>query len=136
MENYNNNSQFVNFSSTFFFEESKPSFTTKQLSPYIIVDTIRQSLIEQYEYTFGAKPHTSVLESMVDGFVLFNLHKNKYMLKRKTDLLKYVKDKTISLEEKDYFLNIILYNQRPRFLTFDEHQYLRACGDLEGFNNV
>jgi hypothetical protein len=67
--------------------------------------------------------------------MLFNLHKNKYMVKSKEALLNYVNDKSICFEEREYFLNIFLYNQRPKFLTFDEHEYLRACGDLEGFND-
>ena len=46
-----------------------------------------------------------------------------------------VNNKSNSIEEIDYFLNIFLYNQRPKFLSFDEHEYLRAYGDLEGFND-
>lgn len=136
-------SSVVNINSTFIFDEIPidalpenitPTCITKELSSSIVIDTIRQSIIDQYEYTFGVKPHPGVLSSMVDGFVLFNLHKNKYMLKSKDALLNYVKDRTISLEERDYFLNIVLFNQRPNFLTPDEHEYLRACGDLDGFD--
>ena len=98
-----------------------------------MIDTIRNCISEQYEYTFGAKPKSPILESLVDGFILFNLHKNKYMIKSKDALLKYVKDRSIAFQEKEYFLHIYLYNQRPNFLSFDEHEYLRACGDLDGF---
>ena len=128
-------SSMTNINATFFFEEETltPSCVTKELSSNIIIDTIRQSIIHQYEYTFGEKPHPSVLSSIVDGFVLFNLHKNKYMLNSEDALLNYVKDRTISIEEKQYFLDIILFSQRPNFLTPEEHEYLRACGDLDGF---
>jgi len=121
---------------TYFYEDLNPTFVKKELSPYIIIDTIRNHISEQYECTFGAKPDSRILESNVDGFMLFNLHKNKYMLKSKGALLNYVNDKAISAEEKNYFLDIFLYTQRPKFLTFDEHEYLRACGDLVGFNDT
>ena len=128
-------SSMIDFNATYFFESETPTIIKKQLSSCIVTDTIRNCIAEQYEYTFGEKPYLQVLESMVCGFLLFNLHKNKYMLKSKEELLNYVNDKSISFEERDYFLNIFLYNQRPTFLSFDEHEYLRACGDLEGFND-
>ena len=125
----------IKIEATYFFEGNNiPTIVKKELSPLIVIDTIRNCIAEQYEYTFGAKPDLRVLESKLDGFLLFNLHKNKYMLKSKEALLKYVNDQSISSEEIDYFLNIFLYNQRPKFLTFNEHEYLRACGDLSGFN--
>jgi hypothetical protein len=120
-------SSVTNINSTFLFDEDKSSPTRikKEVSSYIVIDTIRQSIIEQYEYNFGEQPETQYLEMLVNGFVLFNLHKNKYMLKNKHSLLKYVKDRSISVEEKGYFLDILLYNQRPQFLTIDEHECLR-----------
>lgn len=125
----------IKFDATYFFEGNNPTIVKKQLSPYIVIDTIRNFIAEQYEHTFGAKPDPRILEGLLDGFLLFNLHKNKYMLKSKEALLKYINDKSIAFEEREYFLNIFLYNQRPKFLSFDEHEYLRACGDLEGFND-
>jgi hypothetical protein len=125
--------------STFFYDEDgcdnckNPTFVNKEFSTSIIMDTIRESISSQYLHTFGAKPHYSILENLVVGFILFNLHKNKYMLKSKEELLKYVNNNSISLEEKKYFENIFLYNQRPSFLTDDEHEYIRACGNLEGY---
>jgi hypothetical protein len=121
--------------STYFFEENTPTTINKQLSSFIVIDTIRNFIAEQFEYTFGAKPALSNLEMLVDGFLLFNLHKNKYMLKNKEALLIYVNNKSISVEEKEYFLHIFLFNQRPKYLSADEHEYLRACGDLKGFND-
>jgi hypothetical protein len=119
---------------TYFYDNSKnPSIVKKELSLYIILDTIRVSIINQHLHTFGVKPHEKNLEMLVNGFVLFNLHKNKNMLNSKNDLLKYIKNRSISLEEKEYFMDIFLYNQRPAFLTFNEHEYIRACGDLDGF---
>ena len=117
----------TNINSTFFFDEEKstPTSIKKELSSYIVIDTIRQSIIDQYEYNFGEQPETQYLKMLIDGFVLFNLHKNKYMLKNKYSLLKYVKDRSISVEEKGYFLDILLYNQRPQFLTAHEHECLR-----------
>jgi chromatin remodeling complex protein RSC6 len=55
------------------------------------------------------------------------------MLKSKDDLLKYCKDNSVPFEEKMYFDNIFLYNQRPEFLTRDEHEYIRAMGDLDDY---
>ena len=125
----------IKFDATYFFEGITPTIVKKELSPHIVIDTIRNFIANQYEYTFGAKSDLHILEVLLDGFLLFNLHKNKYMLKNKEELLKYVNDKSVAYEEKEYFLNIFLYNQRPKFLSFDEHEYLRSCGDLEGFND-
>ena len=128
-------SDMIDVNATYFFESETPTIIKKQLSSCIVTDTIRNCIANQYESTFGEKPDLQVLESMVGGFLLFNLHKNKYMLKSKEELLHYVNNKSNSIEEIDYFLNIFLYNQRPKFLSFDEHEYLRAYGDLEGFND-
>ena len=125
----------IKFDTTYFFEGTTPTIVKKELSPHIVIDTIRNFIANQYEYTFGAKPELGILQGLLDGFILFNLHKNKYMVKSKEELLKYVNDKSISFDEREYFLHIFLYNQRPKFLTFDEHEYLRACGHLEGFND-
>ena len=125
----------IKIDATYFFEDTTPTIVKKELSPRIVIDTIRNFIADQYEYTFGAKPDLCILEELLDGFLLFNLHKNKYMLKSKEALLKYVNDKSISWEERTYFLDIFLYNQRPKFLSFDEHEYLRSCGDLKGFND-
>jgi hypothetical protein len=56
------------------------------------------------------------------------------MLNNKTELLKYISNKSISIEEKEYFKDIFLFIQRPKFLSDDEHEYIRACGDLNGYN--
>ena len=125
----------IKFQATYFFEGDTPTIVKKELSPYIVIDTIRNSISQQYEYTFGVKPDLRILESLLDGFIFFNLHKNKYMLKSKEALLNYVNDNSVPYEERGYFLDIFLYNQRPKFLTFDEHEYLRDCGDLEGFDD-
>ncbi len=105
----------------------------KEFSESIIKDTIREFIISQHKHTFGAPPPKQVLGMYVNGFILFNLHKNKYMLKSKDELLKYINNDSISLEEKTYFENIFLYNQRPSFLTAEEHEYIRACGNLKGY---
>ena len=137
MTEYCNNSlmsSMINIDATYFFEEKTPTIIKKQLSSFIVIDTIRNSIIEQFQYTFGSTPEPKNLEMLVDGFILFNLHKNKYMLKNKETLLKYVEDPTNSIEELQYFLDIFLYNKRPTFLSAEEHEYLRACGNLEGYN--
>jgi len=82
---------------------------------------------------FGRQQADHILNAVVDGFILFNLRKDKYMLNSKEELLQYCKDENVTLQEKLYFWNIFLYDQRPQFLTFDEHEYIRACGDLDGY---
>jgi hypothetical protein len=137
MDTYHN--QMTTITSTFFYDEDgcdnckNPTFINKEFSTSIILDTIRQSISNQYLHTFGVKPDYRNLESLLDGFVLFNLHKNKNMLKSKDELLKYLNNKNISLEENSYFIHIFLYSQRPKFLTFEEHEYIRCCGNLEGY---
>jgi hypothetical protein len=118
---------------TFFYDGSSkynPTTVKKELSTDIIFQTITESINSQYMYLFGKSPNHLLLEQLVNGFVLFNLHKNKYMLNSKDELLKYVKDNNISIEENVYFTDIFLYNQRPSFLTVDEHECIRACGSL------
>jgi hypothetical protein len=119
--------------STFFYDDEykyMPTTVKKELSTDIIFQTITEAITCQYVYTFGEKPHNLLLEQLVNGFVLFNLHKNKYMLNSKDELLKYVKDNNISIEENIYFTDIVLYSQRPKFLTADEHECIRACGTI------
>ena len=130
------NTSYHTINSTIFYENdcNNPNIIKKELSLSIIVDTIRESITSQYLHTFGVKPKESKLNMLADGFVLFNLHKNKYMLKNKDELLKYMDNTTIPIEEKLYFSDIFLYNQRPNFLTFDELEYIRACGNLFGYN--
>jgi hypothetical protein len=82
---------------------------------------------------FGRQQADHILNAVVDGFILFNLRKDKYMLNSKEELLQYCKDENVTLQEKLYFWNIFLYDQRPQFLTYDEHEYIRACGDLDGY---
>ena len=82
---------------------------------------------------FGLQQADHILNAVVDGFILFNLRKDKYMLNSKEELLQYCKDENVTLQEKLYFWNIFLYDQRPRFLTYDEHEYIRSCGDLDGY---
>jgi len=117
----------------YYYETESPICINKDLSIGVIIDTIRENIISQYQHIFGVKPADHILKMCVNGFMLFNLHKNKNMLTSKTELLKYVNNNSISLDEKTYFTDIFLFNQRPEFLTPDEHEYIRACGDLDGF---
>lgn len=136
MDTHSNKMNTIN--STFFYDNdfTNPTIIKKEFSVSIILDTIRESISAQHLYTFGVKPQEAQLDVLVDGFVLFNLHKNKYMLKNKDELLKYMNNTSISLEEKTYFSDIFLYAQRPRFLTFDEHEYIRTCGNLNEYTEI
>jgi len=129
--------------STFFFNDTNnndnyinPTYIDKELTPFLMVNTIRENIIDQYKYNFGEKPVEKNLQMMVDGFMLFNLHKNKDMLKSRENLINYVNDTRISLEEKMYFQEIILYTQKPAFFTSDEIEQIRAVGNLiDNFDN-
>jgi len=111
----------------------------EHLNPIIVEEEMstRNAISEfvQYQamYIFGRPQAEHIVDFIVNGFFLFNLRKDKYMLKSKDDLLQYCKDESVSFEEKMYFDNIFLYNYRPDFLTDDEHEYIRACGDLDGY---
>jgi hypothetical protein len=117
---------------TFFYEDDQenPVIIKKELTSHIINDTIRSFIRDQFKHNFGAIPSEYLLEMLVNGFILFNLHKNKYMLHNKYELIKYVNDKCISLEEKAYFTEIVLYVQKPIFLTNNEVEEIRAAGHL------
>lgn len=97
---------------------------------------IRCFVQNQSMHTFGMPIADYILNAITDGFVLFNLRSNKYMLNSKTELLNYIADETVELEERLYFTDIFLYNQRPSFLSKDEHEYIRACRTLNGFEEV
>jgi hypothetical protein len=123
--------------STFFFNDVNnnvnyinPTYVEKELTPFLMINTIRENIIDQYKYIFGEKPVEKNLQMMVDGFMLFNLHRNRDMLKSREALIKYINDPKISLEEKDYFKNIVLYTQKPAFFTSDEIEQIRALDKL------
>ena len=128
--------QMNTISATFFYDNNpeNPTIIKKEISTYIIVDTISEFIKSQYTYIYGENPPQMVLNDLINGFMLFNLHKNKYMLKSKNEFLKYIKANTISIEEKLFFIDIVLYNQKPDFLTCEEREYIRACGHLDGFH--
>ena len=111
----------------------------EHLHPIIVEEEMstRNAICEfvQYQamYIFGQPQAEHIVDFIVNGFFLFNLRKDKYMLNSKDDLIKYCKDNSVPFEEKMYFDNIFLYNYRPDFLTDDEHEYIRACGDLDDY---
>ena len=123
--------------STFFFNDTNndvnyinPTYVEKELTPFLMINTIRENIIDQYKYIFGEKPVEKNLQMMVDGFMLFNLHRNRDMLKSRESLINYVNDTRISMEEKNYFQSIVLYTQKPAFFTSDEIEEIRALGKL------
>lgn len=111
-------------------EHSTPIIVEKEMSAR---DAIREFVQSHSMYTFGGLQGENIIEAIVNGFFLFNSRENKYMLNSKDELLQYCKDNSVSLEEKMYFWDIFLFNQRPKFLTSDEHDYIRDCGDLDGY---
>jgi hypothetical protein len=111
-------------------EHSTPIIVEEEMSTR---DAIREFVQYQAMYIFGMPQAEHIVDLIVNGFFLFNLRKDKYMLNSKDDLLKYCKDNSVPFEEKMYFDNIFLYNYRPYFLTDDEHEYIRAMGDLDGY---
>lgn len=123
--------------STFFFDDVNnndnyysPTYVDKELTPFLMVNTIRENIIDQFKFNFGVKPTEYNLQMMVNGFMLFNLHRNRDMLKSREALIKYINDPKISMEEKDYFRNIVLYTQKPAFFTSDEIEQIRALDKL------
>jgi hypothetical protein len=103
----------------------------KDLSTLLIIDSIRQFIINQYTFIFGVAPDENILELLVDGYILFNQHKNIRMLTSKDNIIKYLNNDDISVEEKLYFTDIILYIQKPKFITKNEVENLRALGELK-----
>ena len=123
--------------STFFFNDANnndnyytPTQVDKELTPFLMVNTIRENIIDQFKFNFGVKPTEYNLQMMVNGFMLFNLHRNRDMLKSRESLINYVNDTRISMEEKNYFQSIVLYTQKPAFFTSDEIEQIRALGKL------
>ena len=137
--NNNPNKQFysnIEICSAYFYKESNtPTYVTKELSPELVKDTIRGFIGDQFKYIYGAKPHYCQLEILVDGFMLFNLHRNKSMLTNRNMLDQYLTNKSISIEENSYFLNIVLQIQKPHFISQDEMEYIRATGTMDGYGD-
>jgi chromatin remodeling complex protein RSC6 len=116
--------------STTYAIEDSPIVVEKEMSTK---NAIREFIQCQSIHIFGGPQADNILDLIVNGFFLFNLRKNKYMLNSKDELLKYCKDNSVSLEEKAYFYHIFLYNQRPKFLTVEEHECIREVGNLDGY---
>ena len=137
--NNNPNKQFYSnteISCAYFYDASNnPTYVTKELSPSLVKDTIRGFIGDQFKYIYGANVDTSKLEMLVDGFMLFNLHKNKSMLTNRKMLNQYLNNKHISIEENSYFLNIVLQIQKPHFISQDEMEYIRATGTMDGYGD-
>jgi hypothetical protein len=126
----------IQINSTFCKDKCSNNYITKkELSTLLIIDSIRQFIINQYTFIFKVAPHENILESLVNGYILFNQHKNKTMLASKDNLIKYFNNDDISLEEKLYFTDIILYIQKPKFITKNEVENLRALGELKIIKN-
>ena len=126
----------IQINSTFCKDKCSNNYITKkELSTLLIIDSIRQFIINQYTFIFKVAPHENILESLVNGYILFNQHKNKNMLASKDNLIKYFNNDDISVEEKLYFTDIILYIQKPKFITKNEIENLRALGELKIIKN-
>jgi chromatin remodeling complex protein RSC6 len=111
-------------------EHSTPIIVEEEMSAR---DAIREFVQCQAMHIFGRPQAEHIVDLIVNGFFLFNLRKDKYMLNSKDDLIKYCKDNSVPFEEQMYFSDIFLFNQRPKFLTDDEHEYIRAMGDLDDY---
>jgi len=126
----------IQINSTFCKDNCNNNYVSKkELSTLLIIDSIREFIINQYTFIFKVRPHENILDSLVNGYILFNQHKYIYMLTSKENLIKYFNNDDISVEEKLYFMNIILYIQKPKFITKDEVENLRTCGELKIITN-
>ena len=122
----------IKINSTFCKDKCTNNYVTKkELSTLLIIDSIRQFILNQYTFIFDSPPHENILESLVNGYILFNQHKNTRMLSSKDNIIKYLNNDDISVEEKLYFTDIILYIQKPKFITKNEVENLRALGELK-----
>jgi len=119
----------------FYDASNNPTYVTKELSPSLVKDTIRLFIGDQFKYIYGANIDPRNLEMLVDGFMLFNLHKNKSMLTNRKMLNQYLNNKGISIEENSYFLHIVLQIQKPHFISQDEMEYIRATGTMDGYGD-
>ena len=61
--------------STFFFNDANnndnyytPTYVDKELTPFLMVNTIRENIIDQFKFNFGVKPTEYNLQMMVNGF--------------------------------------------------------------------
>ena len=63
----------IKIDATYFFEDTTPTIVKKELSPHIVIDTIRNFIANQYEHTFNAKPDLRILQGLLNGFICATL---------------------------------------------------------------
>lgn len=89
-----------------------------ELTPDDIIDSIHEFVLIQLKKNGLDSPSENIIISTIKGFILFNLHANREMLESKDKLIEYINNENISVDEQSYVANIMLYVDKPEFLTW------------------
>ena len=107
----------------------KNIYTKKNLfSKGLILDTIDNFINIHHQSIYGGvPPHDSHIESLREGFLLFNINNKNTRFLDKQSIIFFLNNPNVSEEEKKYFLDIYLQINKPDYLTKRDVEKLRAC---------
>lgn len=77
-------------------------------------------------------PNDEDVRMVTNGFILFNQHTNRDMLTSREKLREYLNDNANSIEERKYVADILLYIQKPNFLTDYDLERCRSLASIRG----
>lgn len=97
----------------------------------VIMNGIHSFVLSQLKHN-NNDPNDEDVRMVTNGFILFNQHTNRDMLTSREKLREYLNDNTISIEERKYVSDILLYIQKPNFLTDYELERGRALARIGG----
>ena len=100
--------------------------------PEIMMNGIRSFLVSQLKQNFNNDPSDEDIRMVTNGFVLFNQTSNRDMLTSREKLAEYLNDDTFSIEERKYVTDILLYIQKPNFITEYDLERCRALTSIGG----
>jgi len=106
----------------------KKIYTKKNLfSKGLILETIDNFINIQHQSIYGVPPHDSHIESLREGFLLFNINNKNTRFLDKQSIICFLNNPNVSEEEKKYFLDIYLQINKPHYLTKMNVENLRSC---------
>jgi hypothetical protein len=100
--------------------------------PEIIMNSIRSFIFSQLKQNFVNDPSDEDVRMVTNGFILFNQTGIRDMLTSREKLSEYLNDDTISVEERKYVTDILLYIQKPNFIIEYDLERCRALASIGG----
>ena len=98
--------------------------------PKIIMSGIRSFVFSQLKQNFNNEPNDEDVSMVTNGFIIFNQNSNRDMLTSRENLVEYLSDHNVSIEERKYVTDILLHIQRPNFITDSDIQRWRTLDTI------